>query len=264
MNQAVVFFDIDDTLRSDKTGAVPQSAVESIKKLAQNGHIPVINTGRPFGHVLPAIKSLAARGFVCGCGLYVRLDDTVIRNYRIDRELCLKMRDLVISCKLDGHFESIDTSFLYINFTEDYFPGQSGRAYLSEAGVNIREDIYADDFRFDKFVVWHNEDSDFERFKEEAGKYFSIIYRTNDFTELVPNGYSKGEGILKFLLSLPEGKRTVYAFGDSTNDIDMFHIADVSILMGNGNMELRDMVDYITTPVDDDGIKNALEHFGLI
>jgi hydroxymethylpyrimidine pyrophosphatase-like HAD family hydrolase len=33
--------------------------------------------------------------------------------------------------------------------------------------------------------------------------------------------------------------------------------------MGNGQEELKAYADYITTDVDKDGIKNALQHFGL-
>ena len=34
--------------------------------------------------------------------------------------------------------------------------------------------------------------------------------------------------------------------------------------MGNATDEVKAVADYVTTSVDDDGIKNALEHFGLI
>jgi hydroxymethylpyrimidine pyrophosphatase-like HAD family hydrolase len=34
--------------------------------------------------------------------------------------------------------------------------------------------------------------------------------------------------------------------------------------MGNAIDELKEIADYVTTSVDDDGIRNALRHFGLI
>jgi hydroxymethylpyrimidine pyrophosphatase-like HAD family hydrolase len=34
--------------------------------------------------------------------------------------------------------------------------------------------------------------------------------------------------------------------------------------MGNAIDELKEIADYVTTSVDEDGIRNALRHFGLI
>ena len=43
----VIFFDIDGTIVDDGTQIIPQSTIESVKKLRALGHIPVVNTGRP-------------------------------------------------------------------------------------------------------------------------------------------------------------------------------------------------------------------------
>lgn len=34
--------------------------------------------------------------------------------------------------------------------------------------------------------------------------------------------------------------------------------------MGNANDEVKAAADYVTTSVDDDGVRNALVHFGVI
>ena len=54
------------------------------------------------------------------------------------------------------------------------------------------------------------------------------------------------------------------AFGDGENDIDMIRYAGIGVAMGNGIKNLKSAADYITTDIDDDGIENALKHFGLI
>ena len=41
-----LFFDIDDTLLSGITKKVPESALEGIRKVKENGHKVLINTGR--------------------------------------------------------------------------------------------------------------------------------------------------------------------------------------------------------------------------
>ena len=54
------------------------------------------------------------------------------------------------------------------------------------------------------------------------------------------------------------------AFGDGENDIDMIRFAGIGVAMGNAIKNLKSAADYITTDIDDDGIANALQHFGLI
>ncbi len=54
------------------------------------------------------------------------------------------------------------------------------------------------------------------------------------------------------------------AVGDSENDITMLKEADISIAMGNGNDHVKKISNYITTNIDEDGLKNAFKHFGLI
>ena len=58
--------------------------------------------------------------------------------------------------------------------------------------------------------------------------------------------------------------RDVYAFGDSFNDSEMLEEAGVGIAMGNAKEELKEIADYITSPIDQDGIWNACRHFQLV
>ena len=67
-------------------------------------------------------------------------------------------------------------------------------------------------------------------------------------------------------MALHEGlnPQQTIAFGDGGNDTTMIREAGIGVAMGNAIDELKEMADYVTTSVDDDGILNALKHFGLI
>lgn len=54
------------------------------------------------------------------------------------------------------------------------------------------------------------------------------------------------------------------AFGDGGNDISIVREAGTGVAMGNAGDNLKQVADYITTHVDEDGVKNALLHFGVI
>ncbi len=63
-----------------------------------------------------------------------------------------------------------------------------------------------------------------------------------------------------YMISQPE----TMAFGDGENDIDMIRFAGIGVAMGNGIPALQKAADYVTDDIDEDGIANALHHFGLI
>ena len=54
------------------------------------------------------------------------------------------------------------------------------------------------------------------------------------------------------------------AFGDGGNDISMLRHAAIGVAMGNAKEDVKEAADYVTTSVDEDGIKKALQHFGVI
>ena len=56
----------------------------------------------------------------------------------------------------------------------------------------------------------------------------------------------------------------VYAFGDAANDITLIKNAGVGIALGNAIQEVKDVADYVTSHVGDNGIYNALKKFGFI
>lgn len=54
------------------------------------------------------------------------------------------------------------------------------------------------------------------------------------------------------------------AFGDGGNDTSMLRHAAIGVAMGQAKEDVKTAADYITTPVDEDGISNAMKHFGII
>ena len=54
------------------------------------------------------------------------------------------------------------------------------------------------------------------------------------------------------------------AFGDGPNDLEMLQYAAIGIAMGNAVQEAKDVADYVTTDLLEDGIYNGMKHFQLI
>lgn len=84
------------------------------------------------------------------------------------------------------------------------------------------------------------------------------------FTDVVPKGSNKSIGIDKLLESYGITIQETMAFGDGGNDVEMLKHAGTGVAMGNAADEVKQIADYVTDGVDDDGIYNALKHFGVI
>ena len=56
-----LFFDIDGTLLSEKTGEVPESAKQAVKEARSKGHLVFINTGRVYPHTCLLYTSFEIR-----------------------------------------------------------------------------------------------------------------------------------------------------------------------------------------------------------
>lgn len=54
------------------------------------------------------------------------------------------------------------------------------------------------------------------------------------------------------------------AFGDGGNDLTIIQEAGIGVAMGNAGENVKVVADYVTTSVDDNGVRNALRHFGVI
>ena len=54
------------------------------------------------------------------------------------------------------------------------------------------------------------------------------------------------------------------AFGDGGNDISMLRHAAIGVAMEQAEKDVKAAADYVTAPIDEDGISKAMKHFGII
>jgi hydroxymethylpyrimidine pyrophosphatase-like HAD family hydrolase len=129
----------------------------------------------------------------------------------------------------------------------------------------MSRDVDADDFNCDKFVIWFDDIADIPEFRKVSDKYFECIDRGENFREFVPIGYSKATGLQQILDLYDIPIENAYALGDSNNDLPMLSYVPNSIAMGNSDpTTLFNQVSYVTTKSSENGIENALRHYGFI
>ena len=82
--------------------------------------------------------------------------------------------------------------------------------------------------------------------------------------DVFPADGGKAAGIQKTLQRYGLSREEIIAFGDGENDADMLAYAGLGVAMGNAVEALKARADYVTAPVDEDGIWLALRHFGAL
>lgn len=259
----VLFFDIDGTLVDDKTRILPSSTAQAIEKLRQNGHIPIVNTGRPYSHIDPRVRALPFAGCICAGGGEVRLGEAWLK------------RDIIAPSVMEFLVERVRRHGLQVLYEAEggYYldgkcPGthpeiEKQCAFLKEMGNFVRDVSEGITAPVIKFCTFDMPECDRGALVAETAAYFDCIDRRG-MAEFVGKGNSKAGGMALILSALNCPAAETFAFGDSGNDIPMLRFAGTGVAMGNAVEEAKNAADFVTKSVLEDGIAYALRHFDLI
>lgn len=276
MSGKVIFFDIDGTLW-DWNGDIPPSTVIAINKLKENGHIPIICSGRSKGHIRePKLIGMGFAGIIAACGEHVEYEGKIIEEQYLDEALVRKIIDKSEECNVPIVLEGPVKQWISAKgFEQDDFVDRMYEV-MGEDAVTLNG--YSPDMRINKFAGDVLKISNYTEFKQAIEPYLSFIehefvYEVKDIAdqkditmvfEAVIPGTSKEKGINVLCNYLGIDVKDTYAIGDSANDIEMIQCVGTGIAMGNGSDSLKAVSDYVTDHIHKDGLYNALKHFELI
>jgi hydroxymethylpyrimidine pyrophosphatase-like HAD family hydrolase len=210
-------------------------------------------------------REIGFDGYVCGCGTNIYCDGKDVLYHPQTHETIMKILNIARITNVDILFES--RKEVCFDATR---PLQHPKAIYHydkflQKGYYMPEDLENPNFFCDKFVIWYETPEQLATFRSVSDQYFECIDRGGTFREFVPHGFSKATG-MKFVLDYYHlSLEDTYAFGDSNNDLAMLKYAPNSIAMGNSlPVSLFNEVSHVTTKASEDGIANALRHFGFI
>ena len=263
MNKKIVFFDVDGTLYLPEIG-VPDSAKEAIAMLIDNGHIPIICTGRTRPIIPDNLIELGFQGIIAGAGTYIEYDGKVIENHVVEEGLVNEIMTFLQKNKvryiLEGpeylYYEKKDQGeeYSYITSLFKFFGEDVLKAIDPETTI-----------RMNKMSCTLSEETNRELVMPKLEKYFQPIYHGSmEMFELVPLGINKATGIQRLLKYLKLDQKDPFAFGDSNNDIEMLEYVETGIAMGNSYPEVLERTKHKTKSVKEDGIYFGLKKFNLI
>jgi Cof subfamily protein (haloacid dehalogenase superfamily) len=226
-----------------------------------NGHKVFIATGRPPIIItnLGAIEHLID-GYVTTNGALCFVGDEVVSCKHIPADEAR----LVVEDSIEKNYGVIvigekDVAVLDPNGDVDMI----FRQHLAVENLNLAKPVeYVLQQRIMQITPFFDKDYEVELMQRLPGCTSGRWHPA--FTDITALGADKGEGLLAMARYLGFDPKYTMAFGDGGNDTTMIRTAGVGVAMGNAIDDLKKEADFVTTSVDEDGILNALRHYGLI
>ena len=254
----IIFFDIDDTLRNSKTGFVPTTIPTIFQQLREKGILTGIATGRGIFGVVPEIKALKPDFFVTLNGAYIEdKKGNVIYSNKIARD---KVEEYIAWTKEVGiDYGLVGSHAAKLSRRTEMISQAIDPIYPN---LEVDRDFYQNE---DIYQMWtFEEQGDDLTLPDSLASTLRMVRWHEHSSDVVPISGSKAAGVAKVVDQLGLKPENVMVFGDGLNDLELFDYAGISVAMGISHDKIKEKADYITKTLEEDGIFDALEGFGMV
>ena len=254
----IIFFDIDDTLRNSKTGFVPSTIPRVFKQLREKGILTGIATGRGIFGVVPEIKALNPDFFVTLNGAYIEdKKGNVIYSNKIAKD---KVEEYIAWTKEVGiDYGLVGSHAAKLSRRTEMISQAIDPIYPN---LEVDRDFYQNE---DIYQMWtFEEQGDDLTLPDSLASTLRMVRWHEHSSDVVPISGSKAAGVAKVVDQLGLKPENVMVFGDGLNDLELFDYAGISVAMRISHDKIKEKADYITKTLEEDGIFDALEGFGMV
>jgi len=254
----IIFFDIDDTLRNSKTGFVPSTIPRVFQQLREKGILTGIATGRGIFGVVPEIQELKPDFFVTLNGAYIEdKKGNVIYSNKIAKD---KVEEYIAWTKEVGiDYGLVGSHAAKLSRRTEMISQAIDPIYPN---LDVDPDFYQKE---DIYQMWTFEDQgDDLTLPKSLASTLRMVRWHEHSSDVMPISGSKAAGVAKVVDQLGLKPENVMVFGDGLNDLELFDYAGISVAMGISHEKIKEKADYITKTLEEDGIFDALEGFGMV
>ena len=260
MSVQLVFFDIDETLC--RMGVLAQNNYRALRALYAGGMRLAIATGRSVCMLPKDIRRLFDAGMidalVSANGQINMVGEEVISHYPLPQEDVVQLIAIAREHGLDyqqasQHHIAWSRHLPHRDEVTGAFP-----AFRVDPDYYVRHTIY----QLSVFLPETLEDNALRQAFAGLGYHFARWHRGG--ADVVPQDGSKARGIRDVCQALGIDVARTMAFGDGLNDIEMLAHVGIGVAMGDARERLKAVADYVTGTIEEDGIRQALAHFGLL
>ena len=264
----LLVLDIDGTLVSTDRGISAENK-EALAKARDSGVRVVLSTGRSVMSSRHIIDQLSLDNY------HIFFDGALVSSFTSGEEVYVRPIDKTVVRRMVefAHSEDIDLELFSTKsyFTErETWSTQAHRQFFgAEATIADFTGLWEREIIIKGGLVTTNPE---EVTKAEGfcchfadSLHFSQArtpaYPGVVFSNLLAPGVSKGRALETLSRYLGVSLDEVMAVGDGTNDVSLLAVAGLAVAMGNARSELKEVADYITLDVEDNGLAAAVDRF---
>lgn len=252
-----VFFDVDGTLIPLGSKTVPQSTLNAISKLKAKGIFAVVATGRQIDSYskLP-VNSIDFDAYIVANGtMLLDKNRKFIDGMPMEKENLRQIINLLDEEKIAYALTTLEGR--YINFIDETVIKTHNQVHTKppKIGVYQGEDVY---------MIEAYLPQDRTQLLKRLQDFCTVTRWHESGVDMFSKAAGKAVGIEKFLNLHNLIKEEIIAFGDAENDIQMLLYAGIGVAMGNADQCVKDIADYVTDTVENNGVENALIRLGVL
>ncbi|NTW72677.1 MAG: HAD family phosphatase [Eubacteriaceae bacterium] len=260
--------DIDGTLINFEQPDISERVKNAIFKAQEKGVYVVLISGRNYYSMKRFVEELKIKEYGITTNGAVVID---LKTRTKIIETCLSKEMASDICTI---IEKADVPYaisadLNVYATEKHAEFSSFKTLAQEEDNLIiieNGQKYTAENHINKFVfVADNEKLSlmYEEIIEKYGDRVNVEHGYEFHMEVYPKTINKGVALTALAKQINIPIERVMAIGDAENDIEMLKMAGLGVAMGNAINNVKDYADYITKPIDEDGVAWAIEKFIL-
>lgn len=261
----IIFLDLDATLWENER--IPLSASTAIFKAKEHGHKLFVNTGRTYSEGIVPLLPLQFDGYCFSAGSEIYIENQIILYDPLPEKDTKYMLQYLLNHKVGVTLEGSKVSYLdTINFKyfkhrmEAEADSDALQRFLSLPFVDCIKE--ADYKQFMKLYIYNPHHVPVSILQACVPDDAELTLFAGNTGEITNKKHNKGTAVKAVKKYYHDAYETV-AIGDSENDFTMLKEADIAIAMGNGTQEVKQMADFVTSPIDQHGIYRAFQRLGL-
>lgn len=260
----LIAFDLDDTLLRDD-GTISERTLHDLHRLAKEGIITVIATGRMYATAKPYADLLALPDMpliLFSGALIQKISGEKLYEKTLSPEITAQINKAAFRHGWTAQTYINDT--LYVREKNSFV-----ESYERHTGICAVETGTIDKIPqqgADKILI-HGRADELPAVKEYlskvTGQEAELLFSRSEYLEIMASGTSKGKALEVVCDYYKIDVSRAMAFGNGQNDTEMLKKAGFSVAVANSAYEVKKVADFVTESNNEDGVAVALERFVL-
>lgn len=257
--KAIASFDMDMTLLDHNTWEIPDSTYRALERLREQFYI-IIATGRDMDSKFSmGLKELIGQDAIIHMnGNKITVGEKMIYEHSMDLGLVERMLEFAAGKEF---------ALGLTTGTEDYYVNPEYVTIHDMSRFGESERHFKDPRRLLEMPVrsmtYLGKMEGIHLLKEVFPEVKLPMFSSRKGADVIEKNVSKAEGLKRLCRYYGVSIEDTVAFGDSMNDYEIIREAGLGIAMGNSVEQLKQVADYVTTDIGEDGIWNACQVLGL-